>query len=51
MMQVIDIHSHFLPREWPDLEARFKTPDWPWLKHLDSDRGMLMLGKREYRPV
>ena len=22
-MKVIDIHSHFLPRSWPDLAARF----------------------------
>ena len=50
-METIDIHSHFLPETWPDLATQFGTPDWPWLKHLDHDRGMLMLGEREYRPV
>ena len=42
-METIDIHSHFLPETWPDLATQFGTPDWPWLKHLDHDRGMLML--------
>ena len=50
-METIDIHSHFLPEPWPDLATRFGSPDWPWLKRLDHDRGILMLGEREYRPV
>lgn len=51
-MPTIDIHSHFLPREWPDLAARYGTPDWPWMRH-DGDPGqaMLMLGDRPFRPV
>jgi aminocarboxymuconate-semialdehyde decarboxylase len=48
---MVDIHSHFLPRSWPDLAARFGTPDWPWLKHLGPGRAMLMLGEREFRSV
>ena len=50
-METIDIHSHFLPETWPDLATRFGTPNWPWLKRLDHDHGMLMLGEQEYRPV
>ena len=42
-METIDIHSHFLPETWPDLATRFGTPDWPWLKRLDHDRGMQIL--------
>ena len=29
-MPVIDIHSHFFPETWPDLEKKFGTPNWPW---------------------
>jgi aminocarboxymuconate-semialdehyde decarboxylase len=47
----VDIHSHFLPERWPDLEARFGTPDWPWMKQLGHGKAMLMLGQREFRPV
>ena len=50
-MSVVDIHTHFLPRNWPDLAARFGTPDWPWLKHTSAGRAMLMVGDKEFRPV
>jgi len=47
----IDIHTHFFPKEWPDLAERFGTPDWPWIKHLGPGNAMIMLGEREFRPV
>jgi aminocarboxymuconate-semialdehyde decarboxylase len=50
-MSAIDIHAHFLPREWPDLAARFGTADWPWMKHTSAGKAMLMLGEKEFRPV
>jgi aminocarboxymuconate-semialdehyde decarboxylase len=50
-MKLVDIHAHFLPRSWPDLAARFGTPDWPWMKHTAPDQAMLMVGEREFRPV
>ncbi|HZC77607.1 MAG TPA: amidohydrolase family protein, partial [Ktedonobacterales bacterium] len=50
-MKVIDIHSHFLPRSWPDLAARFGGGDWPWMRHTGPDSAMLMVGQREFRPV
>ncbi|MBV8496943.1 MAG: amidohydrolase [Gammaproteobacteria bacterium] len=50
-MSMIDIHSHFLPRSWPDLAARFGTPDWPWMRHSGGDTAMLMVGNQEFRPV
>lgn len=50
-MTVIDIHTHFLPETWPNLEKRFGTPDWPWLKHVAPGKAMVMVGEQEYRPV
>jgi len=50
-MKTLDMHSHFFPREWEDLGKRFGTPDWPWMKHLDADKAVVMLGDREFRPV
>jgi len=47
----IDIHSHFFPESWPDFAERFGTPDWPWLKHLDTGEGMVMVGDREFRRI
>jgi aminocarboxymuconate-semialdehyde decarboxylase len=48
---MVDIHSHFLPRSWPDLAARFGTPGWPWMKHTGAGEAMLMIGERPFRAV
>ena len=48
---VIDIHSHFLPESWPDLAEKFGTPDWPWMRHTEAGKAMLMVGEKEFRPV
>lgn len=50
-MQVIDIHSHFFPKSWPDLAEKFGTPDWPWMRHDGEGRATVMLGNKEFRPV
>jgi aminocarboxymuconate-semialdehyde decarboxylase len=50
-VKMIDIHSHFLPRSWPDLAARFGTPDWPWLRHTAPGEALLMIGDKAFRPV
>jgi len=54
-MKVIDIHSHFFPKQWPSLEERFGGGNWPWLRHSDSDNqngsAMLMRGEQEFRPI
>lgn len=50
-MQTIDIHSHFFPESWPDLCVRYGTPDWPWIKHTEPGRAVIMLGDREFRHI
>jgi aminocarboxymuconate-semialdehyde decarboxylase len=50
-VKMVDIHSHFLPRTWPDLAARFGTPGWPWMQHTGPGTAMLMLGEQEFRPL
>ena len=47
----IDMHSHFFPREWEDLDKRFGGGDWPSMKHLDAGHAMVMVGGKEFRPV
>lgn len=42
----IDVHTHFVPRGWPDL-----GPGAPWLR-LDSEReAMIMVGSSEFRRI
>ena len=50
-MPVIDIHNHFFPRTWPDLSARYRTPDWPCIKHTEPDKAEIMLGNRFFRQI
>jgi aminocarboxymuconate-semialdehyde decarboxylase len=50
-MNAIDIHTHFFPKSWPDLAARFGTPDWPWIKHTGPGKAIVMLGDREFRHI
>jgi aminocarboxymuconate-semialdehyde decarboxylase len=48
---IIDIHTHFVPREWPDLAARFGGDDWPGIRHTGDGHAMLTVGGRDFRPV
>ena len=52
---VVDIHSHFLPHSWPDFSSKFgdEFGPWPWMRHEENakNQAMLMLGKKEFRPV
>jgi aminocarboxymuconate-semialdehyde decarboxylase len=50
-MAVTDIHTHFFPESWPDLAARFGTPDWPSLKHTEPGKAVIMIGNRLFRHV
>jgi len=50
-MPVIDIHNHFFPRSWPDLAARFGTPNWPWIKHTETGKAEILVGDRFFRQI
>jgi len=50
-MQVIDIHNHFFPSSWPDLSARYGTPNWPWIKHTEPGKADIMVGDRFFRHI
>lgn len=59
-MKVTDIHSHFIPREWENLQKKFGGDNWPWMAHKtavgeslnsQTSSAMLMRGSQEFRPV
>lgn len=51
-MTTIDVHTHYVPRGWPDLAAVIGPAEgWPWLR-LESERdAMIMLGSTEFRRI
>ena len=50
-MPTIDIHTHFFPETWPDLAQRYGTGAWPWIKHTEPGKAVIMLGEREFRHI
>ena len=48
---VVDIHTHFFPETWPDLDARSGGAPWPWMKHTEPGKATVMLGDTPFRPV
>ncbi|MGH3492953.1 MAG: amidohydrolase family protein [Sciscionella sp.] len=50
-MRTIDVHSHYVPRGWPDLEQATGTGGWPWLR-IDSERdATILIGSTEFRRI
>jgi aminocarboxymuconate-semialdehyde decarboxylase len=48
---VVDVHTHLVPKGWPDLAVACGGGDWPWLR-IDSERAaMIMVGETEFRPI
>jgi aminocarboxymuconate-semialdehyde decarboxylase len=48
---VVDVHTHVVPKGWPDLAAACGGSGWPWLR-VDSERAaMIMVGEKPFRPV
>ncbi len=48
---VIDVHSHYVPRGWPDLGAQCGGPDWPSLRIDSATEATIMLGETEFRRI
>jgi aminocarboxymuconate-semialdehyde decarboxylase len=48
---VVDVHTHVVPKGWPELSAACGGEGWPWLR-IDSERAaMIMVGETEFRPI
>lgn len=51
-MTVIDVHSHYVPRGWPDLSAQTSgTEPWPSLRIESESDAVIVVGSREFRRV
>jgi aminocarboxymuconate-semialdehyde decarboxylase len=47
----IDLHTHILPREWPDLDQKYGYPGFIRLEHCDACSARMMKGDRFFREI
>jgi aminocarboxymuconate-semialdehyde decarboxylase len=47
----IDIHTHILPREWPDLDAKYGYRGFVRLEHYKPCCARMMIGDRVFREI
>jgi aminocarboxymuconate-semialdehyde decarboxylase len=47
----IDLHTHILPREWPDLDAKYGYPGFVRLEHYQPCCARMMIGERVFREI
>jgi aminocarboxymuconate-semialdehyde decarboxylase len=47
----IDLHTHILPREWPDLDAKYGYPGFVRLEHHQPCCARMMIGDRVFREI
>lgn len=47
----VDLHTHILPREWPDLDAKYGYPGFIRLEHHQPCCARMMKGNRVFREI
>jgi aminocarboxymuconate-semialdehyde decarboxylase len=47
----IDLHTHILPRAWPDLDQKYGYPGFIRLEHCDACSARMMKGDRFFRAI
>jgi aminocarboxymuconate-semialdehyde decarboxylase len=47
----IDLHTHILPKEWPDLDAKYGYSGFIRLEHCDACSARMMIGDRFFRKI
>src|SRR5256886_8765670 len=47
----IDLHTHILPRDWPDLNASYGYPGFVRLDHYKPCCARMMIGDRVFREI
>lgn len=50
-MLKIDVHAHYLPRDWPDLATRFNDPRFPVIHHTEDGRHRVYKDGRFFREL
>ncbi len=47
----VDLHTHILPREWPDLREKYGYGEWVRLEHIDPCTARMIKGEKRFRDI
>src|SRR5262245_54371471 len=47
----VDLHTHILPRDWPDLDTKYGYPGFVRLDHYKPCCARMMIGERVFREI
>ena len=50
-MLKIDIHAHYLPRDWPDLARKYGDDRFPVIHHTDDGRHRIYRNGKFFREI
>ncbi|MBP6996136.1 MAG: amidohydrolase [Phycicoccus sp.] len=50
-MLVTDVHTHLVPRGWPDLAVAIGGEGWPWLRVESEREAVIMVRDHEFRRI
>jgi aminocarboxymuconate-semialdehyde decarboxylase len=48
---VVDVHTHVVPKGWPDLAVACGGTGWPWLKVETEREAIIMIRDQEFRRI
>ncbi|PKY43991.1 amidohydrolase 2 [Rhizophagus irregularis] len=47
----IDMHTHILPKQWPDLKKKFGYGEWIQLDHFEPGKARMVLNGKNFREI
>ncbi|KAG0248047.1 hypothetical protein BG011_000590 [Mortierella polycephala] len=47
----IDMHTHILPKHWPDLKKKYGYGSWIQLDHIESGKANMMMDGKNFRTI
>ncbi|MEU0463833.1 amidohydrolase family protein [Amycolatopsis sp. NPDC006131] len=50
-MTTVDVHTHYVPRGWPDLEQETGSAGWPWFRAETEHEATIMIRSAEFRRI
>ncbi|HNC46507.1 MAG TPA: amidohydrolase family protein [Acidobacteriota bacterium] len=50
-MKIIDLHTHILPANWPNLKDKYGYGGWPRLEYLSPCHAKIMIDDRFFREI